>query len=474
MKKPVLVWVRNDFRFHDNPAIFEASSREVPVVLVYIYDSSIWSRPFPGGASKVWLEKSLERFEEKAKRYGYTWVLREGTPLDILKSIIRELQCEHIFWNRRYENDAMQQDAEIEEILSQNGISVHTFPGNVLVEPWKLMTQKETPFQVFSPFAQAFQKENQHTAEVPDPFPSHTSLDIYSLSPQGLPLAPRYLDWPKRLLEQHWEPGEEAALSLLEQFCLEGLSHYGERRDFPAALVTSRLSPYLHFGEISPRRIWNMVLAYERKSRHSIGEPFLRELIWREFCYYSLYHFPKIVQEPFKKGFSDIPWREDREESRAWEVGKTGIPLVDAGMRQLWQTGWMHNRVRMVTASFLVKHLLHSWKEGALWFWDTLVDADSACNTYNWQWVTGCGVGSPPPFRIFNPVVQAKRFDPEGVYIKTFIPELQKVPKQYIHAPWEAPVDDLLSWGVTLGTTYPWPIIDLDFGRKRALKIFSS
>jgi deoxyribodipyrimidine photo-lyase len=473
MEKPVLVWIRNDFRFHDNPALYEASLRDAPVVLVYIHERTPWITSPLGGASKVWLEKSLEVFEEKVKRFGYAWIVREGPPLDILKSITRDLQCSNIFWNRRYEQNAMHQDLEIEEVLSENGVSVHTFQGNVLVEPWKLVTKKSTPFQMFTPFFQAFQKVNQNTCEAPDPYPARISSQKYSSGHQGDPLISRYLDWPKRLLEHH-VPGEEAALSTLEQFCLQALPQYAQKRDFPAEPVTSKLSPYLHFGEISPRRIWNMVLAYERKSRHTIGESFLRELVWREFAIYTLCHFSSMVHEPFKKGFPKISWRKDEVESRAWQEGKTGIPLVDAGMRQLWKTGWMHNRVRMVTASFLVKHLLHSWEEGAAWFWDTLVDADNACNIYNWQWVTGCGAGAPPPFRIFNPVVQAKRFDREGIYIKTFLPELQAVPPQYIHAPWEAPMDDLRSWGVELGRSYPWPIIDLDLGRKRALKAFSN
>lgn len=472
MEKPALVWIRNDLRLHDNPALFEAVAKSRQVVLLYIYDASSLGSSFPGGASRVWLGRALDHFGEKVRQKGFGWVIREGVPLDILKVMVRELQCSHVFWNRRYEPEGVQQDVEAEELLSQDGISVHTFQGNILVEPWKVMTKKETPFTVFTPFMQAFKELCPNTCEVPEVQPLPFTHELFSLCPKALPLTPRYLDWPKHVLKE-WKVGEEGALELLHEFCLHKLSEYSEKRDFPYLDATSRLSCYLHFGEISPRRVWNMVLAYERKTRRNIGETFLKELVWREFCYYILYHFPKTEREPLKEGFQAFPWRKNDLELRAWQEGRTGIPFVDAGMRQLWETGWMHNRVRMITATFLVKHLLHHWKEGLLWFWDTLVDGDAACNAYNWQWVAGSGASAPPFFRIFNPVVQAKRFDPEGEYVKKFIPELSKVPAAYIHTPWEAPMADLRSWGVSLGETYPWPIVDIDTGRKRAVEAYS-
>ena len=472
MEKPALVWIRNDLRLHDNPALFEAVSKSRHVVLLYIFDASSLHYSFPGGASRVWLGRALDYFGDRVRQKGFGWVIREGNPLDILKVMLRELDTTHLFWNRRYEPDFLQQDAEIEELLSQDGISVHTFQGNLLVEPWKVMTKKGTPFTVFTPFMQAFKELCPNTCEAPEVAPSPYPIQHYTLCSHALPLTPLYLDWPKHVLRP-WKVGEEGALEVLEDFCLQNLVQYEEKKDFPAQEATSRLSPYLHSGEISPRRVWNMVLAYERKTRRSIGEAFLRELVWREFSQYIMYHFPRTQTEAFKQGLDVLSWRKEDNELRAWQEGRTGIPFVDAGMRELWETGWMNNRVRMISASFLVKHLLHNWKEGLLWFWDTLVDADTSSNTYNWQYITGCGASAPPFFRIFNPIFQAKRYDPEGAYVKKYVPELKNVPPAYIHAPWEAPVQDLLSWGVSLGQTYPWPIVDINDGRKRAIEAYA-
>jgi deoxyribodipyrimidine photo-lyase len=477
MERPVLVWIRNDLRFHDNPAIYEAVSRGQPVILLYIFDTDDASSSFPGGAARVWLENALECFGTQAAQRGFGWVIREGSPLEVLRSIVYETMATHIFWNRRYEPDGVAKDDEIKEIFESEGLPIQTFRGNVLMEPWQLLNKKGEPFQVFTPYWQAFQEVRLDTSEAPEAFPSRPcTIVMPSLSPQELPLCPKLLNWPKKVTSV-WKIGEIWALESLERFCIEGLHHYANKRDFPAAEVTSRLSPYLHFGEISPRRVWNMVLDQTRKNPDSLSvtqaDSFLRQLGWREFAHAVLYHFPHIVSGPVREEFNTIAWRKNGKELKAWQMGQTGIPIVDAGMRQLWQTGWMHNRVRLIAASFLVKHLLHSWKEGMAWFWDTLVDADLANNTFGWQWVSGCGIDPAPFFRIFNPVVQGQRFDPEGAYVRQYVPELCLVPNEFIQRPWEASVSDLHSWNVYLDINYPKPIVDLSDGRERALKAFS-
>ncbi len=476
MERPVLVWIRNDLRFHDNAALYEAALRGHPVLLVYIFDPLDKGPSALGEASRVWLEHSLARFGEEAKRRGFGWVIRSGSPLEVLKSLHRETLASHLMWNRRYEPDGVEMDTEVRDVFQEIGVEVLTCRGNLLVEPCQLLTKKGSPFLVFTPYWQAFQKACPDVAEAPEPYPAKPfAADIYSLSPEELPLTSKLLHWPKKILDI-WHPGEESALHTLEQFCLHSLRWYDTKRDVPADDVTSHLSPYLHFGEISPRRIWNMILAHERYIRHpacsSPGEAFLRQLGWREFAHAVLYHFPTIAHTPFREEFQTVKWQKNGAAVKRWQEGKTGIPIVDAGMRQLWETGWIHNRVRLIVASFLVKHLLHSWEEGMAWFWDTLVDADLANNSFNWQWVAGCGVDGAPFFRIFNPVIQSKRFDPDGTYIRKHVPELKALPPEWIHAPWEAPGDVLAEAGISLGREYPKPIIDLEEGRKRALAAF--
>lgn len=476
MKRPVVVWIRNDLRFHDNPAIFEACSLGQPVILLYIFDTDPRAPSCAGSASRVWLEQSLENFGPRAMQRGFGWVIREGSTCDVLKAVLRESMATHLFWNRRYEPLASANDLEIQEILESEGVSVRTFRGNLLVEPGQLLNKKGGPFQVFTPYWQAFEEARPDTAEAPEVYSELACpIQLPSLTPRELPLCPKHLQWPHQILSE-WQVGEVHALEVLKHFCQNGLTEYAIKRDHPACGVTSRLSPYLHFGEISPRRIWNAVLDWTRHHAEQTtiaqADAFLRQLGWREFAHSVLYNFPFLVEEPFREEFRKISWRTDEHELKAWRFGKTGIPIVDAGMRQLWLTGWMHNRVRMITASFLVKHLLHSWKEGQAWFWDTLVDADLANNTYGWQWVTGCGIDPAPFFRIFNPVVQGQRFDPEGAYVRQYVPELCLVPSDLIHHPWDASAEDLASWNVHLGVNYPKPIVGIAEGRDRAMKAF--
>jgi deoxyribodipyrimidine photo-lyase len=477
MDRPVIVWIRRDFRFHDNPAIFEAVSRGQPVLLLYVFDTTVEGALVEGGASRVWLERSLDCFGSQAAQRGFGWIIREGSPLDVLKTVFRETTATHLFWNRRYEPAGVKADGEIKEVLELEGVPVTTCRGNLLVEPWQLLNKKERPFQVFTPYWQAFEELRPDTSEAPEAYPAKPWAEpLLSLSPRQLPLCSRLARWPKRLFTE-WQVGESHALEALEKFCTHGLHCYHIKRDFPGAEVTSRLSPYIHFGEISPRRVWNMVLDQTRRNSDQTSiiqaDAFLRQLGWRDFAHSLLYHFPYIVEDSFREEFRKVAWRHNSNELKAWQRGHTGIPIVDAGMRQLWQTGWMHNRVRLITASFLVKHLLHQWQEGAAWFWDTLFDADLANNTFGWQWVAGCGIDPAPFFRIFNPVIQGQRFDPEGAYVRHYVPELCLLPNEFIHKPWEAPEEQLRSWNVTLGTTYPYPIVSLTEGRERALKLFS-
>ena len=476
MKRPVVVWVRNDVRFHDNPAIYEAVSLGQPVILLYIFDTDPRAPSCGGSASRVWLEQSLEDFGPRAMQRGYGWVIREGSSCEVLKAVLRESEATHLFWNRRYEPLAASVDAEIQEVLELEGVSVRAFRGNLLIEPDQLLNKKGKPFQVFTPYWQAFEEARPDTSEAPEGCPEcPCSIRLSSLTPKELSLSPKHLQWPHQILSE-WHVGEVHALEALDQFCRNGLHEYAIKRDYPAAHSTSLLSPYLHFGEVSPRRVWNTILDWARhyaeQTTIAQADAFLRQLGWREFTHSVLHNVPSLVEQPVREEFRRIAWRTDMQELHAWHYGKTGIPIVDAGMRQLWLSGWMHNRVRMITASFLVKHLLHSWKEGMAWFEDTLLDADLANNTFGWQWVTGCGVDPAPFFRIFNPIIQGQRFDPEGAYVRQYVPELCLVPQEFIHHPWDASEEDLSSWNVHLGVNYPKPIVGISEGRDRAMKAF--
>jgi len=440
-----LVWIRNDFRFLDNPALFAAASRDSSVLLVYICPEELSL----GSASRVWLERSLETFGERARERGFGWVIRRGDPVEIFRELWKETKATHLFWNRRYESEALREDARVQEILGTEGLKVETFTGNLLLEPWAI----KKVYKVFSPYWRTFQKMLPKVPEAPDSFPKKRFVqNLFSLSPGQLGLVSRKYAWPKKLLSS-WQPGEEHAIDYLDRFCSERLLNYLDCRDNLEPCGTSMLSPYIHFGEISVRNVWNMVLDYGRRRNNESVAGFLRQLVWREFTHSVMYNFPKTLRDAYKP--MDIVWRKKKSELIAWQQGKTGIPIVDAGMRQLYQTGWVHNRARMIVSSFLVKDLLHSWREGMEWFWDTLVDADAANNTFGWQWIAGCGIDSMPWFRKFNPLRQAERFDPDGAYVRKYVPELEKVPNKYIHQPWLASKEELKEWGVVLGDIYP-------------------
>jgi len=434
-----LVWIRNDLRFLDNPAISSAVSLKVPAVLVYVLNAEEI-----GKNGQIWLKQSLYDFGRRAKSRGFGWVVRRGDPEKILKQIQRETNATHILWNQRVRGH--EQDLIIQKRLEDSGTKVSTYPPNLLVEPQTILNQQGKPYRLFTPFWKSLQAVQPNSTIAPDTVPAK-KWNKQLLSSKPLVTKAQSL---KQLT--HWTPGEEGALRLLKRFCTDHIQHYHKQRDIPEPCVTSMLSPHLHFGEISVRYIWKSVCKNPR------SESFLRQLGWRDFTHSILYHFPHVADSPFRD--NKRAWRKNKHELLAWKQGMTGVPIVDAGMRQLQTRGWMHNRVRMIVASFLVKHLLHDWKEGAEWFWHSLFDADVANNSFGWQWIADCGADSAPWYRIFNPVTQGERFDPQGRYVRKYVEELIDMPDKYIHRPWEAPEKG----------SYPNPIVDLRVGRERALQ----
>lgn len=398
-----------------------------------------------------------DSLEAELRRYGSRLVIRRGPSLAALTALVRETGAGAVLWNRRYEPAVVERDVNIQEILRADGLTVADFNAGLLFEPWEVHTKQGNPFKVFTPFWKACLS----LPEPPAPLGAPKKLPLPATWPQTLPLADLELE-PKRDwasgMRAAWSPGTRGAAVQLERFLEKALPRYVDARDRPALEGTSRLSPHLHFGEISPRQIWHAVRGRRqpgRKGGMAHGQDaYLRQLGWREFAHHLLYHFPHTTDHPLRPEFANFPWREDRDSLRAWQRGRTGYPLVDAGMRELWSTGLMHNRVRMVAASFPVKHLLLPWQAGARWFWDTLVDADPANNSLGWQWVAGCGADAAPYFRIFHPVHQGEKCDPNGEYVRRWVPELRKLDVPWIHKPWEASPAVLTAAGVELGRTH--------------------
>jgi deoxyribodipyrimidine photo-lyase len=422
------------------------------------------------------LHHSLVALQQSLREIGSDLLVFRGDAEQIIQTLFQEHQCTAMYWNRCYEPDAIARDKNIKNKLREQGVDCQSFNGSLLIEPWRHLKKDETPYRVFTPFWKALSSRLDYfeSEPVPEKLPAIPAammrdalgIDVLNLLPD--------IAWDEGL-RASWQPGEAGAHAQLEKFVEEVMIDYPGGRDIPGKVGTSRLSPHLHFGEIGPRQVWNYVQQVMQQDPGAGvikgGESFLREVGWREFSYHLLYHFPQTPDQPLDQRFEVFPWRDDYEEDlRLWQRGQTGIPIVDAGMRELWSTGWMHNRVRMIVASLLTKNLLIPWQEGARWFWDTLVDADLANNTQGWQWTAGCGADAAPYFRIFNPVLQGERFDPEGRYVRRWVPELKDLPSKWVHKPWEAPETVLVDAGVRLNKDYPEPVVDLSATRKRALE----
>lgn len=471
MESPIIVWFRQDLRLSDQPALAAALADGRPVLPLFVWESESEEDWRPGGASQWWLHHALTDLAAQLKEKGLQLILRCGSPRETLRALCDECGAEAVYWNRRYEPAAIAADAALKEQLKDDGWEVKSFNAALLFEPWTVSTQSGGPYKVYTPFSRAvLGRSLPEPVEVSWKGVKGPQGGLKSLEVDDLKLLPK-LAWADEFPDA-WDPTRKGAEKRLETFLHEGgVRDYATARDEPAVDGTSRLSPYLHWGQIGPREV---AAALGKVAQSKGQETFLRELIWREFGYHVLYHFPETPTKPLQPYFKHFPWRNDAKALEAWQKGQTGYPIIDAGMRQLWRTGWMHNRVRMIVGSLLVKHLLIRWEEGARWFWDTLVDADLASNTLGWQWIGGCGADAAPYFRIFNPMTQGSKFDPDGAYVRRWVPELAKLPDKYIHTPWEAPPHVLEHAGVELGETYPEPIIEHKAGRERALEAFET
>ena len=469
MSKGIAIhWFRQDLRITDNPSLETAAEFDA-VLPIYILDDENSQEFKMGSASRWWLHNSLQSLNESLD--GKLSIYSQN-PEIVIQELLKKYEVKAVFWNRCYEPWRIDRDIDIKAYLDDKNIENKSFNSHLLWEPWEISKDDGTPYRVFTPYY----KKGCLNAEEPR-FPSkNLKIDTIFYDQDceqidTLDLLPR-INWYSQIQEA-WKPGEEGAQKRLDQFLEEGLLDYKEGRNFPFKENVSRLSPHLHFGEISPNEVW-----YQAKTKESVSgiqkslEHFLSELGWREFSYYLLYHFPSLPKQNFQAKFNKFPWIKNESFLESWQKGETGYPIVDAGMRELWQTGYMHNRLRMVVGSFLVKNLLIDWRQGEDWFWDCLVDADLASNSAGWQWVAGSGADAAPYFRIFNPVTQGLKFDPEGEYTKKYVPELKLLPNKFLFSPWEAPKEILEKAGIELGKDYPEPIVDLKYSRELALEAF--
>jgi deoxyribodipyrimidine photo-lyase len=477
---PTIVWLRQDLRLADNPALDFAARNGDPVIPLFILDDEDREPWQPGAASRWWLHHSLAALEDALRRIGSRLILRRGSAESVLDRLIAETGAHRVAWNRCYEPFAIARDTRIKAALPERGVEAASFNGLLLFEPWSVLTNGGDPYRVYTPFWKACAARRE---SIEAPLPAPGSLTVPSAWPdsdalQDWQLLPTEPDWAGGLRET-WRPGEAGAYERLDAFLEKRLSKYADRRNRPDLDGTSSLSPHLHWGEIGPRQIWTAVQARlddgALQGKDKQAETFLKELVWREFSYNLLYHYPHLPDRPLNERYEDFPYRDpDEALLKAWRRGRTGYPIVDAGMRQLWHVGWMHNRVRMIVASFLIKDLLLPWWYGEAWFWDTLVDADLANNSASWQWVAGCGADAAPYFRIFNPVLQGEKFDPQGDYVRRWVPELKDLDRSHIHKPWQAPAETLERAGVTLGETYPHRLVDHHEARRHALAAFET
>jgi deoxyribodipyrimidine photo-lyase len=467
--RPAIVWFRRDLRLLDNPALHAAVKTASTIVPVFVL-------PDPphgdlGSASLWWLHGSLAALQASLAAKGAKLILRRGNPAQVLPEIAAEKNADCVHAGLCPEPGWRAADAATAQALSKTGRTLHLHQSLTLFDLDVPKTRAGGNYGMYTPYANAVRALDVPAPLLPEPdhipcppnLPASDLLDAWKLRPTRP-------DWAAGL-RQTWTPGEAAARARGKNFLRGAARHYDSGRNLPGQDLTSLLSPHLRWGELSVRGLWK---ALHRHAQTQGEKTFANELIWRDFAAYLLWHHPDLATRPLRPEFENLPWRNDPAGLRAWQRGQTGVPIVDAGMRQLWQTGWMHNRVRMVTASFLVKHLLIDWREGAAWFMDTLVDADLAANSMNWQWVAGTGIDSQPFFRVFNPVSQGEKFDTDGAYVRRFVPELAQLPDKFIHAPWTAPPLTLHQAGVSLGQTYPTPIVDLAAGRERALATWKS
>ena len=472
MKKGTAIhWFRQDLRLSDNPALDSAAQYET-LIPIYILDEVNSGEFKMGAASKWWLHQSLTKLNESLDG---KLLVYQGNPHEILNKLIEEQEVSYVTWNRCYEPWRIDRDKEIKRNFEDKNVAVESYSASLLWEPWTISKDDGTPYRVFTPFYKkgCLNSEEPRLPAGKVDLSNLYSEDLSSGSITDLNLLPT-IKWYKSF-EEEWNPGEIGAEQNLNSFLDSGLLNYKEGRNFPSQEFVSRLSPHLHFGEISPNEVW-----YRAKTKEGISgiekslAHFHSELGWREFSYYLLYHFPDLPNKNFQEKFDIFPWQENEEFLALWQKGNTGYPIVDAGMRELWQTGYMHNRLRMIVGSFLVKNLLIDWRFGERWFWDCLVDADLASNSASWQWVAGSGADAAPYFRIFNPITQGLKFDPEGEYTKKYVPELRNLPNKYLFSPWEAPENILADAGIELGKNYPKPIVDLKLSRETALEAFAT
>ncbi len=459
-------WFREDLRLLDNLSLdFAAQSGEV--CAVYFYPENL------GSASRWWLHHSLLSLSASLGKHGVELVLRSGDPAKLIPELAKQAKVDTVCWSRVYSPAGVAQGQAVKAALRLQGIKERSFNGQLLIEPSKVFNKQGTPFKVFTPFWRHCVGVLAPSPLLPEPKLVPLEHDLSTEELDDWRLLPTKPNWAEEF-SQHWQPGEEGAQQRWRVFLDEPANHYAEGRDIPSQNNTSLLSPHLAFGEIGPRQLWHDTQeAIANRSLDALnGQKFLSEIGWREFSRYLLIHFPHLERQPFNHKFSHFPWGDDRGLIHAWQRGQTGYPIVDAGMRELWKTGYMHNRVRMIVASFLTKHCLSHWHHGMDWFWDTLLDADIGNNTASWQWAAGCGADAAPYFRIFNPILQGEKFDGEGAYIKKWVPELAGLSKRYINKPWEADAMTLKLAGVTLGDNYPLPVVDHKQARERALAAY--
>lgn len=469
--KKVLIWFRRDLRLADNPALYAAKQHQlVPIYIHAPEEEAPWQ---PGAASRWWLHHSLAALAAELKKIGSRLIIRRGDSAAVLLKLIQETGASAVYCNRLYDPATIKRDSAIKRLLAEHDVEYKSFTASLLFEPWEVQTKTATPYKVFTPFWNTCLKLGLPSDIQPGirKLPS-VSTQIKSVALDDLQLLPK-IPWDTQFY-QHWTPGEARAQKMLREFIKQNLADYEQGREYPAVSSTSRLSPCLHFGEVSPRQI---VYAIEQAKHVGVSnalkknaEGFLREVVWREFTHHILYHFPQTIKKPLNSRFENFPWTNKANKYlRAWQRGQTGYPIIDAGMQELWASGTMHNRVRMIVGSLLTKNMNSHWLQGAKWFWDTLVDADLAQNTFNWQWIAGCGADAAPYFRIFNPITQSEKFDAHGEYIRRWLPALRHVPVKHIHCPWSMSAAEQQEYKVIIGKDYPAPIIDLKTSREDAL-----